>query len=158
MEKISIIVPCYNAEKRIKRCINSLLQQTYKNIEIILINDWSSDNTLEIITKFKESNNNIIVISKENWWAWQARNLGIKESHWDFVTFVDADDALENDAIEMMIKKLNKETEIVISGMKYINHKGKYLYSQWRRKKKISICRTRSISSKTAKTTCKKSD
>lgn len=118
---ISIIVPVYNASQFIWRCLDSLLWQTYKNIEIVLIDDWSKDNSLDIINEYKNGDNRIIVISQKNQWAWIARNNGIKISTWDFITFVDSDDALESDAIGEMVKYLNKNTDIIISWIKRVD-------------------------------------
>lgn len=119
---ISIIVPVYNSENFIWRCLDSLINQTYKNIEIICIDDWSKDNSLNIINGYKNKDNRIIVISQKNQWAGIARNNWIKIANWDFVTFIDSDDALELDAIEEMVKYLDEDTDIIISWIKIINN------------------------------------
>ena len=126
---ISIIVPCYNSEKRIKRCINSLISQTYSNIEILAINDGSTDWTLKILNKYKQLDNRIRVFSQKNIWAGGARNVWIKNAKWTYITFVDSDDELEQNAINVITSILNKKTDIVMSWVKYHNNKWKYLYS-----------------------------
>ena len=119
---ISIIIPIYNSEKFILRCLDSLINQTYNNIEIICVDDWSKDNSLGLINDYKGKDNRIVIISQKNQWAGIARNNWIKIANWDFITFVDSDDALELDAIEEMVKCLNEDTDIIISWIKIINN------------------------------------
>lgn len=120
---ISVVIPCYNWEKYLKRCIDSLINQTYKNIEIICINDWSTDNSLELLNSFSEQDKRIKVFSQKNQGAWIARNTWIKNSKWDFITFVDCDDVLELDAIENLVEYLDNDTDIIISGIKILHWK-----------------------------------
>ena len=100
--KVSIIIPAYNASKYIKRCVMSLLNQTYKNIEIIVINDGSTDNTLEMLKGF-----DIKIINKENGGVSSARNMGLKEASGDYICFVDSDDYVEKNYIESVINIIN---------------------------------------------------
>ena len=74
-DKVSIIVPCYNAEKYLKKCLDSIINQTYSNIEIILVNDGSKDNTLKILSDYEKKDNRIIVIDKENTGVSDSRNI-----------------------------------------------------------------------------------
>ena len=97
--KVSIIVPAYNAELYIEKCINSLINQTYGNIEIIVVNDGSTDNTLSILKQFR----NIILIDKENSGVSDSRNIGIENATGDFIMFVDSDDWIDLDMIEKLI-------------------------------------------------------
>ena len=90
--KISVIVPIYNAEKTIKRCICSLVHQSYDNLEIILVNDGSQDCSLSICQNFAEKDSRIIVIDKENGGVSSARNTGIDKASGDFLMFCDSDD------------------------------------------------------------------
>ena len=101
--KVSIIIPAYNAAKYIKRCITSLLNQTYKKIEIIVINDGSTDNTLEMIKDF-----DIKIINQNNSGVSCARNKGLQIATGDYITFVDSDDYVENDYIENVIRIINE--------------------------------------------------
>lgn len=130
MVKVSIIVPIYNSTKTIDRCVNSLLNQTYKNIEIVLVDDGSKDDSLKIIKKYKKDYENIVIIHQKNQGAGIARNTGIKESSGDYVTFVDSDDELEKDAIQNMVSKLKKNTDIIISGFKKIDAYGNVIFKR----------------------------
>lgn len=120
--KVSIIVPVYNAEKTVNRCIDSLLNQTYKDIEVIAVNDGSKDNSLKLLKQYK---NKIKVIDQKNAGPGAARNNGLSTATGDYVTFVDSDDELELDAIENMTKCLKKDTDIVISGFREYDENGK---------------------------------
>lgn len=127
MVKVSIVVPVYNSSKTIDRCINSLLNQSYKNIEIVLVDDGSKDDSLKIIKKYKKDNKNVIAVHQENQGAGIARNTGIKKSSGDYVTFVDSDDELAEEAIEKMVNKLKKDTDVLVSGFKKIDSNGKII-------------------------------
>ena len=97
-ELISIIVPIYNAEKYIERCIKSIIDQDYKNIEIILIDDGSKDNSNKICKKIKEYDNRIkFITNNKNSGVSNARNIGIENSNGKYIAFVDADDYIEKD-------------------------------------------------------------
>ena len=93
---ISIVVPIYNCSKFLDVCINSLINQDYKNLEIILVNDGSKDNSLEICKKYEKSDNRIKIIDKENGGVSSARNAGLTVAQGDYILFVDADDFLDN--------------------------------------------------------------
>lgn len=95
MNKISVIVPIYNVEKYLPTCLNSIINQTYKNLEILLINDGSSDNSGEICENYAKMDNRIHVFHKRNEGVSSARNLGIDLSVGDFISFVDPDDFLD---------------------------------------------------------------
>lgn len=125
--KISIIVPVYNSKKTIQRCVDSLLNQDYKNIEIVLVDDGSLDNSLKIIKKYAKQNTNIKVFSQKNGGAGKARNKGIKEATGDYITFVDSDDELRSNAISNMVKCLKSDTDIVIGGFKEYDTGGNVL-------------------------------
>lgn len=102
MPKISIIIPIYNAEKFIRRCLDSVLNQTLKDIEIICVNDGSKDSSLQILKEYKENDGRIIIIDKKNEGVSAARNDGIKKSSGEYIAFADADDWLEKNALEEM--------------------------------------------------------
>ena len=93
---ISVIVPAYNAEKTIEKCINSISCQTYENLEIIVINDGSKDTTEEIVSKLAKTDNRIKLITIPNGGVSHARNTGLEYVTGDFVTFADADDTIES--------------------------------------------------------------
>lgn len=101
---ISIIIPAYNAEKTIKRCIDSILQQTYTNFEIIIVDDGSTDNTLTVCNNIKD--NRIKVIHTSNQGQGHARNIGIDSANGEYITFVDADDYCEPDMYENLYRMI----------------------------------------------------
>lgn len=108
-KKISIIIPAYNREKQIGRCIESLLSQTYKNLEIIIINDGSIDGTKGIIDEFQKQNKDrIIVVHTQNQGVSMARNEGISIATGDYIGFLDSDDYVDS---QMYEKLLNKSIE-----------------------------------------------
>lgn len=105
LKKISVIVPIYNKESRLDICIESLLQQTYNNLEIILINDGSIDRSSEIINFYYQKHPNIIrVINQENQGVASARNKGLIEATGDYIMFLDADDYLHTCSIEKVLQ------------------------------------------------------
>lgn len=99
MKKISVIVPVYNVRNYLNKCLNSILNQTYKNLEIILIDDGSTDDSGNICDEFAKSDNRIIVIHKQNGGLSDARNVGIENATGDFLTFIDSDDYVEETMI-----------------------------------------------------------
>lgn len=106
MKKISIIVPCYNVEKYLKQCLNSIVNQTYNNLEIICVNDGSTDNTLDILKEYAFKDDRIVIIDQENIGASQARNNALKVITGDFVAFVDGDDWIDQSVFEKAILKV----------------------------------------------------
>lgn len=117
MEKISIIIPVYNGEKYIERCILSASNQTYKNIEIMIIDDGSNDGTADIIEQMMQKDRRIKVIKKKNEGVSSARNCGIKKSTGDYIMFVDTDDYIENDYLRKMYDEIKKyDVDMVCSG------------------------------------------
>ena len=114
---VSIIVPIYNGEKNIEKCILSILNQTYKKFELILIDDGSTDNSLKICYKNMKKDERIRVFHYENSGVSMARNYGIEKSRGEYVTFVDADDALEHKALEIAVKTMiDTEADVVFYG------------------------------------------
>ena len=123
--KVSIIVSAYNAEKNIEQCINSIENQTYKDIEIIIINDGSKDNTQKISENLKKIYKNIIVVNQENKGVSQSRNTGIDKATGEYIMFVDSDDFIEKNMIETILK--NKENDLTISNYKRYYGKDKII-------------------------------
>ena len=118
-EKVSVIIPLYNASNYLNKCISSVLNQTYKNIEIIVVNDGSTDNSFELCTNWAKRDNRIVLINKENGGVSSARNLALERSRGDLVLFLDADDYLDACAIEKLIEKKNKtNTKVVFSAFR----------------------------------------
>ena len=113
---VSIIVPIYNVEKYLDRCINSIVKQTYQEIEIILVDDGSKDLSGKIADQWAQKNSKIRVIHKNNGGLSAARNTGIEEARGDYLLFVDSDDWIHEDMISAMVKKI-AEVDIVCCGM-----------------------------------------
>lgn len=120
---ISIIMPAYNAENTIKKAITSCLNQTYKDIEVIVINDASTDNTLNIITELADKDNRIKVFSNEvNKGAGLSRRVGVYNTKGEYITFLDSDDYYKEDCIETLFKAAKeKDADIVHPGIIIVN-------------------------------------
>lgn len=118
MDKISVIVPIYNTEEYLDRVISSLINQTYKNIEIILIDDGSTDNSGIMCDKYSEKDGRIKVIHQKNKGVSEARNKGLKVASGTYIGFVDSDDYIKCDMYEILYNNL-KETESDISACGY---------------------------------------
>lgn len=110
--KVTIIIPCYNVEKYVEECLDSIISQTYKNLEIICINDGSTDGTLDILEKFKKSYPDIIVVHQINRGLSEARNAGIRLATGAYVMFIDSDDFIEPDTVEKGIKAFSNYRDI----------------------------------------------
>ena len=118
MEKISIIVAIYNVAEYLDECIESLMAQTYENVEIVLVDDGSTDASLEICQKYAAISSKINVAHKENGGLSDARNYGIKISNGEYLMFVDGDDTLDQFACEVLYKALKeKETDVSIGNL-----------------------------------------
>ncbi|GAL67062.1 glycosyltransferase [Jejuia pallidilutea] len=104
--KISIIVPVYNAENFISKCIESILAQTYNNLEIILVNDGSTDNSLSVCNRFKELDSRIILINQKNEGTSSARNKGLKVATGEYIGFVDGDDFIDKKMYEILMSTI----------------------------------------------------
>lgn len=119
--KISVIVPVYNLEQHIENTVSMLTNQTYKNLEILLIDDGSTDNSLELCQNLAKKDNRIVVIHQENQGVSVARNTGIKNAKGEYIGFCDGDDALENDMYEFLYNKLVADkADISICGVKMV--------------------------------------
>lgn len=113
---VSIIVPIYNVEKYIKHCVQSIMTQTYENIEIILVDDGSPDKCGEILDSFKLTDRRIVVIHKKNEGVSAARNDGINASHGEYIIFVDGDDWIDNRLVEDFVNVIEElDTEMALS-------------------------------------------
>lgn len=108
MDQISIVVPVYNVENCLSYCVESLRQQTYKNIEIILVDDGSTDSSGEICDQYAREDDRIKVLHIENGGLSNARNTGVKESSTDWIVFIDSDDYYDHRAIEYLVELRDK--------------------------------------------------
>ena len=114
--KISVIIPIYNVEKYLKKCLDSVINQTYKNLEIICVNDGSPDNCHKILEEYKTKDNRIIVIEQENKGVAVARNRALEIVTGDYIAFIDPDDWIELDFYETAIKKLKAHNADIFVG------------------------------------------
>ena len=118
---ITIIIPIYNVEKYLEKCINSVLEQTYRNIEVILVDDGSPDNCGKICDEYKKKDSRIIVIHKKNGGLSDARNKGIDIANGKYVYFLDSDDYIERDTIQYLYNNVCKyNAQIAIAGIRDI--------------------------------------
>lgn len=125
MDKVSLVVPVYNMGNKIDKCVQSLVAQTYKNIEIILIDDGSTDNSFENCLKLKDKDNRIKVYRTENQGSGPARNYGISYATGKYIYFPDADDYLEPDAIEVLERTISSgDYDLVVFGYKNMSVDG----------------------------------
>ncbi len=121
MKKVSIIVPIYNSQDTLVKCIESIISQTYKNIELILINDGSDDNSEQICSDYLKRDNRIIYKYQKNSGPSRSRNLGIQISKGYYITFIDSDDFVNDSYIENLVKQLViTKSDICISGYNQI--------------------------------------
>lgn len=125
MYKVSIIIPMYNVEKYLKMCLDSIANQTLKDIEVIAINDGSTDKTLEIVQEYKSILPNLTIISTKNYGAGHARNIGLEIAKGEYIKFLDADDELpSNKTLETIYNVASiKEADVLIG--KHYTHLGK---------------------------------
>ena len=112
--KISGIIPIYNVEQYLSQCLDSIINQTYTNLEIILINDGSTDNSEKICNQYKLLDPRIIVIHKTNGGLSDARNTGIKIATGDYISFVDADDFIDKNMYTILFQKINTTNADII--------------------------------------------
>lgn len=127
-ELITIIIPVYNVEKYIHKCIDSVINQTYKNLEIILVDDGSPDNCGEICDEYAKEDKRIKVIHKENGGLSDARNTGIDIAKGKYICFIDSDDYVEKEYIEILHTAIKKDrTDMAVSSHKVIYKNGTIL-------------------------------
>ena len=112
---ISIIVPVYNAEEYLERCLDSIVNQTYQNLEIILINDGSTDNSLEICNRYKNMDSRIIVVNQENFGVSYTKNVGLKYATGDYIGFVDSDDVVSKNMYSILCDLILKTNMDIVS-------------------------------------------
>lgn len=103
--KISVIVPVYNSEKYVRRCIESVIMQTYQNWELIMVDDGSEDNSLTILYEYEKQDSRIKVIHQDNKGPGNARNKGINHATGDYIVFVDSDDRIDENYFSLLSKK-----------------------------------------------------
>lgn len=126
--KISVIIPVYNTEKYLKQCLDSVINQTLKEIEIICVDDGSTDKSLKILEEYKEKDKRIIIIKQQNQYAGVARNNGLKTAKGKYLSFLDSDDFFELTMLEEMYNKAEEDqSDVVVCGWYNYNNKTKHL-------------------------------
>ncbi|MCD7127282.1 glycosyltransferase [Limosilactobacillus agrestis] len=126
MEKVSVIIPIYNKEKYLTKCIDSVLEQTYSNLEIILVDDGSTDRTAELCERYYEKYDNIRVLHKKKGGIGSSRNAGLAMATGDYILFVDSDDWLDKKHIELLYNHLKKNNaDIAIGSFNQFNDESK---------------------------------
>ncbi len=106
--KISVIIPVYNVEAYLRQCLDSVISQTYKNLEIIIVDDWSTDNSWEICDEYAKKDKRIKIIHQENKGLSAARNIWLKMATWKYIWYIDSDDYVELDMYEKLYKIIEK--------------------------------------------------
>ena len=126
---ISVIIPIYNVEKYLCRCLDSIISQSYKDLEIILVDDGSPDNSPSICDSYARNDNRIKVIHKTNGGLSAARNTGLKYAMGDFISFIDSDDYIEPKMYEILFNLITKfDSDISMCGCNVISENGDLLY------------------------------
>ena len=116
MTKVSVIIPCYNVEKYLRQCLDSVINQTLKDIEIICVNDGSPDNSIQILQEYAQKDGRVVIIDRENKGVAESRNEGIKKANGEFVCFMDPDDLYpSNDILETLYNRA-VENDVKICG------------------------------------------
>lgn len=137
---VSIIVPVFNSEKYLERCLDSIIHQTYANLEIILINDGSTDSSGNICCLYSEKDSRISIINQENKGCNAARNVAIDRAQGKFIEFVDSDDMLNNDCVERLQKNITlKDSQLVLCGYKVMAQNGGILRTVYEPSADISV-------------------
>lgn len=129
-EKVSVIVPIYKVEKYLNRCVESIVNQTYTNLEIILVNDGSPDASPALCEEWASKDARIIVIHKENGGVSSARNAGLDRCSGEYITFADPDDYLHLEMIETLVRKKQPEADIVICNMYKVTNGIEEIFSE----------------------------
>lgn len=125
---VSVVVPIYNVEKYLRKCIETIVNQTYNNIEIILVNDGSTDNCLQICNDFKQKDKRIKVINKENGGLSDARNTGLKNAHGKYICFIDSDDYVHENYVEELYGTIiENNAQIAVCNFEKVDEKNKFI-------------------------------
>ena len=131
MELISIVVPVYNVKDYIKCCVESLIHQTYRNIEIILVDDGSTDESGKICDQLAERDSRIKVVHKKNEGLGYARNTGLENITGQYVTFIDSDDYVDKNQVEDLYHGIRKNgADTCIGGFKRVDNVGRILFTE----------------------------
>ena len=138
MHKVSIIIPVYNIEKYLSRCLDSIISQTYKNLEIICVNDGSTDNSLNILEQYKKLDNRIIVMSTENFGQGAARNTGMELATGKYMMFSDSDDYMSSNMVELLLDCITQSESEVVASDFYTNNAHRELNQKYFRHRQFA--------------------
>ena len=128
MKKISIIIPVYNTAKYLKRCFDSVLAQSYKDFEMVIINDGSTDNSEQIINEYKNKYPDLIsYYSKPNTGVASTRNFGIEKAKGEYIMFLDSDDYIDKALLKTLEQYINKDIDLIKFKLQRVNREGKLL-------------------------------
>ena len=128
MKKISVIIPVYNTEKYLRKCFDSVINQSYKNIEMVIINDGSKDNSEKIINEYKNKYPDIIsYYSKGNTGVADTRNFGIEKAKGDYIMFLDSDDYIDEALFKNLEKYINKDIDLIKFKLQRVDGEGKII-------------------------------
>mgnify|MGYP000295399446 FL=1 len=126
-EKISIVIPCYNVEKYVEKCIKSIMNQTYSELEVIVIDDKSTDGTYDVLLKLKKEYNDrfILLQNEKNSGLAYTRNFGVKKATGKYIGFIDSDDYVAPDYYEVLAEKiLNDKSDLVVNDIQLVDESG----------------------------------
>ncbi len=125
MDKVSIIIPVYNTADKLNRCLDSVLKQSHKDIEVIIINDGSTDESLNICKSYKSGDNRVIIINKKNAGVSAARNSGLEIATGEYIQFLDSDDFINEDMSERLVAEIKEnKVDVVICGYNKVDKNG----------------------------------
>ena len=134
--KVSVIVPVYNVEKYLKQCLDSIVNQTYKNLEIIIVNDGTKDNSMKIVEEYLQDKR-IKVINKENGGLGSARNRGIEEATGDYISFVDSDDYIDLNMYEKLVNIITNEEVVIFNHSRFDDITGEIIKKKYTKENKM---------------------
>ena len=129
MELVSIVIPVYNCETKLKRCLQSVQKQTYKDIEVLIVNDGSTDNSLQVCEEFCKQDVRFHVFNQKNHGVSYSRNQGIKKANGQYLMFVDGDDEVLPDMVQQyIVSAKNGRADVVIGGLQMMKQNGDIVY------------------------------
>ena len=147
MKKISIIVPVYNAENYLEKCLQSVFNQDFDDYEVVIVNDGSTDGSVKVIQKFiRKYNEKIVLIEKENGGLSLARNIGIQKATGEYVTFLDSDDYISTDYLKVLYNTAKKyNSDMVASGQYKVKENGEIIDSIFYKPDQYGNCNLRRL-------------
>ena len=129
-ERISVIIPVYNTEKYVEKAVRSVMEQTYPNLEIICVNDGSTDGSAEILHRLQKEDSRIIIVEKENGGLGDARNVGLSRASSEWITFLDSDDYLEKNAYETVSRSFIEKPDLISFGIRIVVEEGSRMHGK----------------------------